>query len=281
MTDHEFELRLRTDLRGLAEPASVDLRTRVIAIADEVPTVVDGSLMPDWRSPVVLRFAPLALVAAALLVMALVGIGLFLRRPDVGPAPAPFTTEPSASATPRAKSYSMDRGKVTFAADSRWEESDAGPWALRLDGNVAERIHVVAEPSAFGDHCLVVWPGDNAEQLAQGILSDPDLVATPALPVVVGGVDALRMDVVASSGASRCGAGTGVYQETLTTTRHRNIVLGARERMRLYLLDLPNPYPLTRGGGIVAIAIIAPEAGFDRVAEAAAPVLDSFEFPSP
>jgi hypothetical protein len=43
--------------------------------------------------------------------------------------------------------------------------------------------------------------------------------------------------------------------------------------MRLYLVDLP-------GGSarILAIAIIASEADFERVLEAATPIVDSFEF---
>jgi hypothetical protein len=50
-------------------------------------------------------------------------------------------------------------------------------------------------------------------------------------------------------------------------------VLARLQRMRLYLLDLP-------GGSarILAIAIVAPEPSFERVVEAAAPIVDSFEF---
>ena len=46
------------------------------------------------------------------------------------------------------------------------------------------------------------------------------------------------------------------------------------DRMGLYLLDLP-------GGSsarILAIAFLAPEAGFETVLEEAAPILDAFEF---
>ena len=52
--------------------------------------------------------------------------------------------------------------------------------------------------------------------------------------------------------------------------------LGEGNRMRLYLLNL-------RGGPaqILAIAIAAPEAEFDRVADAATPIVDSIEFHAP
>jgi hypothetical protein len=50
-------------------------------------------------------------------------------------------------------------------------------------------------------------------------------------------------------------------------------ILEPGSRMRLYLVDLP-------GGSarILSIAIVAPESSFESVVEAAAPILDSFEF---
>jgi hypothetical protein len=45
------------------------------------------------------------------------------------------------------------------------------------------------------------------------------------------------------------------------------------EGMRLYLLDLPGGSAWT-----LAIAIAAPEPDFEHVVEAAAPIMDSFEF---
>jgi hypothetical protein len=47
--------------------------------------------------------------------------------------------------------------------------------------------------------------------------------------------------------------------------------------MRLYLLDLPEGM----SARILGIAIAASEQGFERVMEAAAPTLDSFEFHAP
>ena len=47
--------------------------------------------------------------------------------------------------------------------------------------------------------------------------------------------------------------------------------------MRLYLLDLPEGM----SARILAIAISAPESEFERVVEAATPILDSFEFHAP
>jgi hypothetical protein len=55
---------------------------------------------------------------------------------------------------------------------------------------------------------------------------------------------------------------------------YHGVALEHGQRMRLYLLDLP------MGGShrILAIAIVAPEQRFERVIQAAKPVVDSFEF---
>jgi hypothetical protein len=56
-------------------------------------------------------------------------------------------------------------------------------------------------------------------------------------------------------------------------TRH----LYGEGRMRLYLLNLPEGM----SARILGIAIAASDQGFERVMEAAAPTLDSFEFHAP
>jgi hypothetical protein len=55
---------------------------------------------PAWRFPQLNTYARLGLIAAALLAVALVGIGLFGRPPDVGPttSPTPSPTSSAASA---------------------------------------------------------------------------------------------------------------------------------------------------------------------------------------
>jgi hypothetical protein len=126
-------------------------------------------------------------------------------------------------------------------------------------------------------------PAD-AEALARSIRSDPDLEATEPVAVSIGGIDALRMDVVAATGASVCGEGGHPQVLAPAPSAGPNgdlgwIGVGLRhgDRMRLYLLDLPEGM----SARILAIAISAPEPDFERVMEAAAPVLDSIEFHAP
>jgi len=96
MTDHNLEQRLRTWYRadvheGEAAPLQLrdDLMTLVRAAGSARP-----SITARWMFPTVNRFAPVALVVAAAVVI-LIGIGILLRPVQVGPPPVP-TVIPSA-----------------------------------------------------------------------------------------------------------------------------------------------------------------------------------------
>ena len=167
--------------------------------------------------------------------------------------------------------YEFLDGEVTFAApwpwDSSWGGWDHGPTmtALFLDNNHKERIEVVADPLPIETGCREGPAPADAQALARSIRSDTDLEATEPVAVNVGGAEALRMDVVAAAGASVC-------EDTVPLLTEASPAQG--ERTRLYLLDLPEGL----SARILAIAIVAPEPRFGRVVEAAAPIVDSFEF---
>ena len=80
--------------------------------------------------------------------------------------------------------------------------------------------------------------------------------------------------MVAAPEASVCEAVPA--PQVLTPNDHgwQGVGLGDGERMRLYLLDLPEGM----SARTFAIAISAPEADFERVLAAATPIVDSFEF---
>jgi hypothetical protein len=98
--------------------------------------------------------------------------------------------------------------------------------------------------------------------------------------VGVGGIRiALQMDVVTASGASVCDymGQPLVLREPSGEARPMGPSLDGGSRMRLYLFDLPEG----SSARILAIAIKAPEADFNRVLEEVTPILDSFEFRTP
>ncbi|MGH2556247.1 MAG: hypothetical protein ACRDHO_11085, partial [Actinomycetota bacterium] len=125
---------------------------------------------------------------------------------------------------------------------------------------------VVAGPRPIETGCQEGPTPADAEALARSIQSDPDFEATAPVAVSVGGIRALRMDVVTAPRASLCEGFPGALVVTGT-------VVDEFTRMRLYLLELPGGSPR-----ILAIAMTAPKLNFERVMEEEAPILDSFEF---
>ena len=164
--------------------------------------------------------------------------------------------------------YRFLDGEVTFAAAPPWGEGGgdaAGSLFLNLDRSW---MRIADDPLPVAPGCAPGPTPADAAALARSIRSDTDLEATAPVAVSVGGIDALRIDVTwHSQGEAGCvqGDGPAVVVEKSW--------LGDGNRMRLYLLDLPGGSART-----LTIAIVARGRDFEQVVEAAAPVLDSFEF---
>jgi hypothetical protein len=224
------------------------------------------------------------------------GVNAIRSTPPVPAAPGGAETGPAKAGCPGcqagpreargAEPYEFLDGQLTFSVARPWDNSVAGwEWGpnlvtLDLHRVYEERFMLVADPLPVEKGCKDGPAPADAEALALSIRSDPDLEATEPVVVSVGGIDALRLDVVAATGASLCLAVPAPQVVAPAPTAGPNGDLGSSgtplahgDRMRLYLIDLP-------GGSarILAIAIIAPDARFEHVVEAAAPILDSFEF---
>jgi WD40-like Beta Propeller Repeat len=194
----------------------------------------------------------------------------------------PTETGPPENGEAVAEPYEFLDGQLTFSVARPWDNSvagwEGGPNMVTLDLHrvYEERFMLVADPLPVGKGCEHGPAPADAEALALSIRSDPDLEATEPVVVSVGGIDALRMDVVAATGASLCLAVPAPQVVAPPPTAGhlgQGTPLAHGHRMRLYLIDLP-------GGSarILAIAIIAPDARFEHVVDAATPILDSFEF---
>lgn len=193
---------------------------------------------------------------------------------------------------PVAQAYNVFDGEVTLYVAHPWVFR-YGQTSIRLipegpgvrpttDGgerNDWDVLRLVADPAPVGTGCQPDASPAAAEALAESIRSDPDLEATAPAAVSVGGVEALMMDVTAAAGASVCDLGVMLARglETRTPLVVENIGLATGDRMRLYLFDMPEGSSMR----ILAIAIMSPEARFERAVEAAAPVVDSVEFHAP
>ena len=162
---------------------------------------------------------------------------------------------------------------MSFAAAPPWSNTYHDRKSTTLGGvglgsaSQFTMFTVVADPLT-GVGCEAGPAPADAEALVQTIRSNSDLEATDPVAVSVGGIDALVMDVVA--------LGQPEVGDCLPRVLDR-LWLGSDERMRLYVLDLPDGM----SARILAIAISALDSEFERVVEAATPVLDSIEFHAP
>jgi hypothetical protein len=229
-------------------------------------------------------------------------LGLEYQPDGFGTDIAPTTEDGQPVAVP----YNAFDGEATLHVAHPWVFYDYSPGPIfgRLipegpgvgpttDGgqrNDWDELFLMADPAWVGTDCQTGPDPDNAEALAESIRSDPGLEATDPVAVSVGGAEALMMDVKIEAGATVCAPITdggdllpnGVLRPvfgTSMTVVDDGVVTGVAtgEWMRLYLFDVPDGSSMR----ILAIAIVAPESRFERVIEAATPVVDSIEFHAP
>jgi hypothetical protein len=237
---------------------------------------------------------------------------LSYERDGFGTHIAP-TTE---NGQPVAMPYDYFDGEVTLHAANPWIMFGYAPFgrlipegpgvlpttdgAQRHDG--WDTLFLMADPVLIGKFCQAGPDPADAAALAQSIRSDPDpdLEATAPVGVSVAGAKALMMDVKITAGAMLCrldriespdGGLTpevphdGVLRPVWDTeagsgppnSNGRVTGQATGDWMRLYLFDVPDGLSMR----ILVIAIVAPEARFERAVGAAAPVVDSVEFHAP
>ena len=161
--------------------------------------------------------------------------------------------------------YEFFDGEVTASAADPWGISPFYEVALVQNGQQEDgRVELVGDPLSVETGCANGPAPADANALAARIQAEPDFEATAPVAVSVGGTEGLAMDVTVAPAASDCEMRGSL-----------NVEQGSR--MRLYLVDLPEGSTIR----ILAIAVVAPEARFEDLIEAAAPVIDSVEFHAP
>jgi hypothetical protein len=145
--------------------------------------------------------------------------------------------------------------------------------ALAPDDDALERVALTVDPVQVS--CRPSPAAADAAALATSLQSDPDLVATAPVEVTIGGIAGLQMDLTLAPGSSACPEGrTGNEPLPQDRVRGTGFPLELRSRMRLHLLDVPDG-SATR---ILAVAIVAPDARFEAVLDAATPIVESIEW---
>jgi hypothetical protein len=165
-------------------------------------------------------------------------------------------------------------GEVTFR-EGPWNdtvESGLDPRSFYLvgpgdGGGETANIKILVNPLPEPCDRLRVPP--SAAGMVQAIRSNLDLKSTVPVIERVGGIDALRMDVVAAAVPSTSCAEFPRFVVPVPGIEPASLA-------RLYVLDLPGGSART-----LAILITAPEAGlFERAVDEAAPLMKSFRFHS-
>jgi hypothetical protein len=181
--------------------------------------------------------------------------------------------------------FAILHGEVTFRAAGPWTdhpEAYIDPRLFFLVGSGDELapggdtagISILVNPLPAETPCDTLRVAPSAEELVQAVRSNPGLETTAPVTESVGGIDALRMDVVAAPGASiaPCGGASVPVVSVPGRGAWGGVRLGGLGR--LYILNLPGGSART-----LAILVTAPEAAlFERAVETAAPVLESFQF---
>ena len=163
---------------------------------------------------------------------------------------------------PVAVPYNFLNGEVALAATPPWFGEFGDPTVLRF-GLGRDQIVIAADPLPVEKGCKNGEAPTDAEALARSITADPDFETTGTLPVSIAGIDGLQIDGVVSA---NWGNNWSLCYPMWTTDAQLF-------QMRLYLVDYPGD-----SAQILTIALIAPEADFERVLEDATPIVESLEF---
>lgn len=154
MTDRDFEGRLRAGLGQMVEEgASGALRASIFAIPDVVPASPQRRFAVRRQFPRMSRFAPIALAATAVVVTILIGIGLVLHSPPIGPSPVPGPTHSTAPEP------TTQGGPAMFAFIHQLDAPGRGAlWVANPDGTGARLL----VPDPVGDQDAPAWSPDGS-----------------------------------------------------------------------------------------------------------------------
>jgi hypothetical protein len=183
--------------------------------------------------------------------------------------------------------YGILGGRVTFSAAEPW----FSPWWNGVgegDETILSGGNVVAPGPVYFVVLADPWlpqPGCTGvrvpvAELVEGILASPDLVTSEPVTTTVGGVEATSFDVERTPTAKSCQGGNEFAKGVPVVIAHGGEPTGRHPfavqndtRMRIYLLELSGEPAET-----LAIMVIASTAEFDRVVEAAVPIVESMAF---
>lgn len=284
--------RLRTGLRRIAEEIDPD-----------VERSLERALATRSSSPMRRTATLLAYAAAVGLGIAVIGLAApsLLNRDGVGASPSPSASA-SANACPAPQGGNcvglLEPGthrSTTFIppfdyripTDSAlaWDNPEdlPGTFTLHPAGPVSDAIFFFRDMRVVTAVCIPQFDesaGIQAAEIAAWMEANPNLTAGPLVPVEIGGLVGVQLDIAASGAYTTVCPGAGdPYPAGLPLvplfagagSGDGLWFVGGDEGMRLYLLDMP-------GGGNLIISVDAIGGDFATLLEVSQPVIDSITF---
>lgn len=291
-------------------PIDDRLRDGLRRIADEVDPDVEGGFQraTSARPPSATRRAGVVLAygAAALLAIALIGVGGSSLLDRFGASPAPGGSVESAAPSagpcgdPPLPSCVVQLGPgrhqsqnfippIDFyiPADSgvAWDSPEdlPGTFTIHPAGPTTDAIFFFRDVRVFTEGCDLQFDetvGNTAADIADWMQANPGLIVTNVQPVAQGGLWGVQLDLAASGAYTTvCPKDRDTYPEELPIlplfggagSGDLHWFIGGDERIRLYLLDMP-------GGGNLVVGIDAIHTDFETLIETTQRVVNSVTF---
>ena len=254
-------------VRSWLEEGVTALPDRVLdAVLDQVPaTRQRRAWWPARRLPQMNTRIRIAAAAAAVVVLAVIGLNLMPRSAGVGGPPATsaptVTPAPTLSPVPSPTSGSLTNVassltpgthvaadpfllQVTFTVPAGWEGKIGGPYVVVLDqpqglGEVDFSIFekVYADPCHYDKGLLDPLPGPSVADLATALANMPGLAATTPTDVTMGGYQGKQLTLTAPASFAGCTLspdGFRVWEYPLGATN----VLTPGQRDQVWILDV-------------------------------------------
>ena len=237
MTENDFDRTARLWL----EDGPTELSDRVLQAAlDEIHvTKQRRAWWPARRFRQMNTPIRIAVAAAAVVLIALVGVNLMGRNgggvggPPASPTASPTTAPPSASPTPAptvaqgSAPSSLQPGtyvaadpflvQVTFTVPAGWEGNIGGPFLVNLDRPDGKgQVSFSISPALYADPCQsdrlqTQQPGPAVADLATALANLPGLQATTPTDVSLGGYQGKQLTLTAPASGSGCTPGPDGY----------------------------------------------------------------------
>jgi hypothetical protein len=291
-------------------PLDDRLRTGLRRIADEVDPDVERGFQRATsgrpRSPVRTAGTLLAYAAAALLGIAVIGVGASSLVDRFGTSPTPGGSVESASPPATACSDPqlptcagpLEPGAhrsglfippidyiIPLDSPVAWDnpEDRPGVFTLHPAGPRTDAIFFFRDVRVFTEGCDPRFDetvGNTAADIAGWMEANPGLIATNVQPVTHGGLRGVLLDIAASGTYTTVCPNDGkTYPDGLPIlplfggagSGDLAWFVGGDERIRLYLLDMP-------GGGNLVIGVDAIATDFETLLEVTQRVLDGIAF---